>query len=139
MKHHAQRVHMNPRRAALLVGAAAALIGGQALATTDNPAVPCFHTSQWLGWKAPDRNTLYLGVNGHDVYRVDLHVSPPDLMYPNVQLVSGAQGSSAICTALDLQLAVVNASGMRQPIIARSLTKLTPEQVSAIPKKYRPN
>ena len=37
MKHHVQTVHMNPLRAGLLAGVAAALIGGQALATTDNP------------------------------------------------------------------------------------------------------
>ncbi len=130
---------MNPLRAGLLAGVAAALIGGQALATTDNPTVPCFHLTQWQGWKAPDRKTLYLGVNMHDVYQVDLSVSPPELMWPDAQLISEAQGSSAICTALDLQLAVVNASGIRQPIIARKLTKLTAEEVAAIPKKYRPN
>ena len=60
-------------------------------------------------------------------------------MWPDAQLISEAQGSSAICTALDLQLAVVNANGLRQPIIAHKLTKLTPEESAAIPKKYRPN
>lgn len=139
MRHHPQAVHRHALRAALLAGLAAALIAGQAVATTDHPQVPCFHISQWQGWKALDRNTLYLGVNGHAVYQVDLTVSPPDLMYPNVQLISEAQGSSAICTALDLQLAVVNATGVRQPVIARKLTKLTAEEVAAIPKKYRPN
>jgi len=139
MKHHVQTVHVNPLRAGLLAGVAAALIGGQALATTDNPEIPCFHITEWQGWKAPDRNTLYLGVNGHDVDQVDLKVSPPGLMWPDAQLISEAQGSSAICTALDLQLAVVNANGLRQPIIAHKLTKLTPEESAAIPKKYRRN
>ena len=139
MKHQVQTVHMNPLRAGLLAGVAAALIGGQALATTDNPTVPCFHLTQWQGWKAPDRKTLYLGVNMHDVYRVDLSPGSLQLMVPDAQLVSQARGSNTICTAIDLQLTVADNNGFRQPLFARKLTKLTPEEIAAIPKKYRPN
>ena len=29
--------------------------------------------------------------------------------------------------------------GMREPLIASQLTKLTPDEIAAIPKQYRPN
>ncbi len=54
-------------------------------------------------------------------------------------LVSQVRGSNSICTAIDLQLAVGDTDGFQQPLIARKLTKLTPEEIAAIPKKYRPN
>jgi len=49
-----------------------------------------------------------------------------------------------VCTAIDLNLSVVQGTGgqlgdgFRVPLIATKLTKLTPEQIAAIPKKYRP-
>ena len=49
------------------------------------------------------------------------------------------RGSDAICSAIDLQLAVADSSGFREPLIAKSITKLTPEEIAAIPPKYRPN
>jgi len=138
----------------LLAGMAAALVSGPALAASDSHA-PCFFITQWQGWKAPNPNTLYLGVNMHDVYRVDLSAGSPELMWPAVHLISDVRGSNSICSAIDLQLSVAqdnggsgfrtngvgfaNGSGFRVPLIARKLTKLTPEEVAAIPKKYRPN
>ena len=139
MKHHVRTVRMNPMRAGLLAGTAAALIGGHALAATDNPRTPCFYIIQWQGWKALDPNTLYLGVNMRDVYRVDLSAGSPELMWPDATLISQVQGSNSICTAIDLQLAVADTGGFRQALIASKLTKLTPEEIAAIPKKYRPN
>jgi hypothetical protein len=157
MKHRVENVRLNALRGGLLAGMAAALIGlgGQALAATDNPRTPCFYITQWQGWKAPDANTIYLGVNLHDVYRVDLSAGSPQLLWPDVHLISEVRGSNSICSAIDLQLYVAennggagfrtngvgfgSGNGFRVPLIARKLTKLTPEEVAAIPKKYRPN
>ena len=36
-------------------------------------------------------------------------------------------------------LGVGGGGGMREPLIATKLTKLTPDEIAAIPKKYRPN
>jgi hypothetical protein len=160
MSHRVETFGRNALRAGLLVGVAAALIGGHALAATDNPSTPCFFITQWQGWKAPNPNTIYLGVNLHDVYRVDLSAGSPQLMWPAVHLLSEVRGSNSICSAIDLQLYVVednaagfrngvgsgingfnfaSGSGFRVPLIARKLTKLTPEEIAAIPKQYRPN
>ena len=154
MMHRIEKVRRNVLRGGLFAGIAAALIASQAVAATDNPRTPCFYITQWQGWKAPDANTLYLGVNLHDVYRVDLSAGSPQLLWPDVHLISEVRGSNSICSAIDLQLSVAedngsgfrvdgvgfgSGSGFRVPLIARKLTKLTPEEIAAIPKKYRPN
>ncbi len=139
MQHHPRKASGIALRAGILAGVAAVLIGGQALAATDNPRTPCFYITQWQGWKAPDPNTIYLGVNLHEVYRADLSAGSPQLLWPDAHLVSQVRGSDSICSAIDLQLAVADTNGFRQPLIVRKLTKLTPEEVAAIPKRYRPN
>lgn len=99
---------------------------------------PCFFTRNWQGWSAPDARTLYLGVNQHDVYRVELTGDTPALKGPGVHLVFKAHGGDSVCSALDLDLAVSDGHGYSSPLIARTLTKLTPEEVAAIPPKLRP-
>ena len=130
-------------RRGLLVVLTGALFGGPAIAGSDNGQkrtdAPCFYITQWQGWMAPDEKTLYLGVNLHDVYKVELSAGSPQLLWPNATLISQVRGPNTICRAIDLQLAVSDQRGFRVPIIAKSLTKLTPEEVAAIPKKYNPN
>ncbi len=60
------------------------------------------------------------------------------LQDPDARLVNLTQGPDTVCTPLDLQLSVATFAGMREPLIATHLSKLTPEQVAAIPKKYLP-
>jgi hypothetical protein len=137
MKDHIDDV----RRFALLAGVAGALFSAPALAADRPNHAPCFSITQWRGWKAPNENTLYLGVNMHDVYRVDLSAGSPHLLWPNAHLTSRVQGLNSVCSAIDLQLDVSDTGGLgyREPLIARTLTKLTPEEIAAIPMKYRPN
>lgn len=134
-------------RSALAASAALAVLGfaaGPVLA--DSPAAkpadgraPCFFINQWEGWRAPNANTIYLRVNMNQIYRADLSAGSDQLTWPGVyHLVSRVTGSSSICGPLDLQLAVSDGHGFRQPLIVKSLTLLTPEQVAAIPKKDLP-
>jgi hypothetical protein len=142
------------KTALLCIAAATALTAGAALADAPTDRTPCFFITQWHGWKSPSPNVLYLGVNMHDVYRVDLSAGSRMLRDPSVHLVSRTYGSASVCSALDLQLDVVDdmggggrfgggidglGGGMREPLIASKLTKLTPEEVAAIPKQFRPN
>jgi hypothetical protein len=132
---------------AVTVGALASIISLTALgaanaepAKAKSPAThtPCFFLSQWQGWKAPNDHTLYLAVNMHDVYQVDLASGSSMLQEPDARLINRAFGSNDVCTALDLQLSVADLGGIHEPLFPAHLTKLTPEQVAAIPKKYRP-
>lgn len=102
------------------------------------PARQCFSLSDWRGWSAPDKNTLYMKVRGRDVYRVDLAFSTNQLTWPGTHLVSVVRGPDTICGPLDLDLRVGDGFGAPIPIRAKTITKLTPEQVAALPKKDRP-
>jgi hypothetical protein len=82
---------------------------------------------------------IYLGVNMHDVYRLDLAAPSSQLGWPDAHLVSINHGPSSICSAIDLQLSVADTNGFRSPLFPSKLTKLTPEEAAAIPKKFRPN
>jgi hypothetical protein len=110
------------------------------IAAADTPTrAPCFFISQWQGWKAASPNVIYLRVNMRDIYRVDLSAGSQQLMWPgSYHLITRVQGSSSICGPLDLQLSLSDGHGFKQPLIATGLTKLTPDEVAALPAKDRP-
>jgi hypothetical protein len=131
----------NSTTAALAI--AALIAAGSAGATTapDKPAAgrDCFAVNTWQGWSAPGHaDFLYLRVGLHDIYRVDLtpgtHVSKDFDRY----LINRVRGPDWICSPLDLDLTLADHQGFREPLIARSLRKLTPEEVAAIPRKDLP-
>ena len=132
---------MNRLITGLALGAAVVLGAASAAAARPNESrAPCFFITQWQGWKSPNPKVLYLGVNLHDIYRVDLAAETPMLNDPSVHLVSEVRGSDSICSALDLRLTVADDTGvMRVPLFPEKLTKLTPDEVAAIPRKFRPN
>ena len=129
---------MTNRLAAVFGLAATLALGAAAPALAAAGNHPCFFISQWQGWKSPSPNVIYLGVNNHDVYRVDLSAGSSELQSPGVHLVSVFRGTSSVCDALDLDLKASDGHGFTEALIARSLTKLTPEEIAAIPPKYRP-
>jgi hypothetical protein len=143
MKGHFNNHRLGVMGAGLMAVAAMALAPGAALAASDkskgsNP--PCFFINQWQGWKSPSPDVIYLGVNIHDVYRVELSGGSPELQWPDVHLISRTVGSDSICSAIDLQLEVADdTTRFREPLIARKLTKLTPDEIAAIPRQFRPN
>lgn len=102
------------------------------------PPRQCFYMSDWQGWSAPDKDTLYMKVRGREVYRVDLAYGSNQLTWPGTHLVSVVRGPDSVCHPLDLDLRVADDFGMGIPIRAKSITKLTPEEIKALPKKYRP-
>lgn len=124
----------------LLTAAAPALAAGADDAAAKAPAAKrsCFYMSEWDNWSAPDRDTLYLKVRNRDVYQVDLSHGTSMLTSPGVHLVSIQRGVDSVCSPLDLDLRVSDGWGMAMPIMAKKITKLSPEQIAAIPKKDRP-
>ena len=120
------------------LGVSAASAQSAASAKPAKPARQCFYLSDWRGWSAPDKNTLYMKVRGRDVYRVDLAHGTNQLTWPGTHLVSVVRGPDSVCHPLDLDLRVSDGFGMAIPIRAKAITKLTPEEVKALPKKYKP-
>ena len=129
---------------ALLIGAALA-VGSAGLAQAATPAAggpaktnTCFFSRNWDGWRAPDENTLYLRVGVRDIYRVDLSSGSRLLTWPSSHLISRLWGTSSICSPLDLDLSVSDGGGFREFLIAKAITKLSREEVAAIPRKDLP-
>jgi hypothetical protein len=128
----------------LLIGAALAaaltgLTGAASAAPSQAKPNNCFLSSSWNGWHAPDDKTLYLRVNMHDIYRVDLNSPASMLKWPGTHLVNVMHGSSYVCSPLDLQLSVAdNDGGARDFLFVKAITKLTPDEVAVIPRKDLP-
>jgi len=99
----------------------------------------CFLSRNWQGWSAPrDADVLYLRVQGNNVFRVDLSPGSHVHRYGGDYLVNQVRGSSWICSALDLDLALTNYGGFPRPLVATNLRRLTPTEVAAIPREDRP-
>jgi hypothetical protein len=99
----------------------------------------CFSSTQWRGWSSPADDVIYLRVGSNDVWRVDLAPgSGRNLDRGGDFLVSEVRGSNRICTANDLDLAIASTTGFRTPLFPRSLRKLTPAEVAALPPGHRP-
>lgn len=116
---------------------AVAAPSGAAAATNSLPAKSCFRASDWENWRSPSPDVLYLRVRSKDVYRVDLAAGSSRLDGVGTYLISNVR-SSMVCSPLDLDLSVADPVGFSMRLIPKSITKLTPEEVAAIPAKYRP-
>ena len=132
-------------KARYLIAAAAVLgLAGAASAAdaptakpAEKPAASCFLSRNWSGWRSPDENTIYLRVNLKDIYRVDLSGGSSLLTWPDSHLVNVERGTDEICAPIDLQLTVAQ-DGVREPLFVKAITKLSPEQIAAIPTKFLP-
>jgi len=126
------------------ISVAAALVLCLATSTTraaePEAARDCFPAgTSWQSWKAAESgDVLYLRVRVDDIYRVDLSPGSRVRKWPGHYLVNEVRGSSWICSALDLDLTLAGQGGYREPLIAVSMRKLTPEEVAAIPSEERP-
>lgn len=128
----------------LIATAAAAALGfaAPALAAT-TPAKPnttgnCFQAHDWEDWRGSDPNTIYVRVHVRDFYKIELSAGSNMVTDPTNHLITDIRGSNWICSPLDLDMKISDGHGVVVPLIAKSITKLTPEQVAAIPKKDLP-
>jgi hypothetical protein len=100
----------------------------------------CIDTRQLQDWKSPSPNVIYYRVHQNDVYRFDLSTGSNQLKYSDVHLFSVHNAPSPwICTPIDWNLRVTDDHNtFTESLIVQSVTKLTPEEVAAIPPQYRP-
>ena len=136
------------RQHALAIGAAAAaaLIALPAAAATGAeaprrslPAADCFFSRDWTDWSSPSPDVLYLKVRHREVYRVDLlPVGKLSLERPGKYLVSTQRGSSRVCSPVDLDLKLGDHAGFATPLFPTKITRLTRDEVAALPSKVRP-
>lgn len=133
---------MSKRLSALC--ASLALAGSLGLASQAASATPahidsCFLANDWEGWKSPNPNVIYVRVGVSRIYQLDLAAGSNQLQEPDMHLVSKIRGSNWICSPLDLQLQLADNHGaFEEPLFVKSMRKLTPEEIAAIPKKDLP-
>jgi hypothetical protein len=132
-------------------GLIAALVAGVAslaplTARADPAAKPaerssCFYINQIQNSRPFDDRTVLFRVSVRDIYRLDFAQSCPALTYPQPRLtLIPFGGVGLICHALDLDVRVGDQGpgAISMPCITKSLRKLTPDEVAAIPKKKLP-
>jgi hypothetical protein len=111
---------------------------------TSKPAAAenqCFPISQFEDWRAPDNKTMYLRVNLNEYYRIDMAGECSELTFPDAHLITVWRGSNEVCGPLDWDLKVANGFGpgsFSAPCIVKGQTRLSPAEVAAIPKKFKP-
>jgi hypothetical protein len=101
----------------------------------------CFFVNQFENWRAPDNKTLIIRVNQSRFFRLDLAQDCPELKWPEAHLVMNVRGPDTICTAVDWDLKVstdTGLHGMAVPCIVKTMTELSPAEIDAIPKKFKP-
>ncbi len=94
----------------------------------------CFWTRDLRNHTIADAHTLYFDVGGRDVYRVETSNGCLAGMSSTDPIVLRDRASTGqICERTDLD---ISARGAR--CIVSGMTKLTPDEVAAIPRRVRP-
>jgi hypothetical protein len=84
-------------------------------------------------------NTIYIRVTPDHYYRLDLAAQCSRLKSPQAHLITNSRGKNTICSPLDWDLSVSQPNdGAQEQCVVRSMTKLDPAQVAAIPKPFKP-
>lgn len=120
--------------------AAAAVLATPLTALADSPAKPaartCFRPGDVQNFSAPDERTVYLRVNRKDVYRLDLYGPCPDVDWA-WEIAVQNRGQSWICSPLDATVLVRTPIGPQRCQVEK-MSRVTPEELAALPKRSRP-
>jgi hypothetical protein len=130
---------------ALILGFAglAMLAGPAAAAPQSKPAAParqCFYSRDITSWREAGNQAVNLQVNNRDVYHLDLMGPCPQLRFTGERIgVKTRRGDPIICGGLDIDVLVPQPGGGLPTICpVTQITKLTPDEVKALPKGQRP-
>jgi hypothetical protein len=120
--------------AATLICAAGALLVALPAAAQPKSENSCFWTRDLRNHTVGGEHVLYFDVGGRSVYRVDTSdncLAGATSSDPIVMVNRG--GSGQICNKMDLDISVRGAR-----CIVSNLTKLSPAEAAALPKKIKP-
>ena len=123
--------------ALLVTGAAGVVQAAPKAAKAVSGKTDCFFNRQVNNFTAAnDDKTLYVKA-GRDTYRMETFGRCLDLSSA-LNIALDSHPSSSICSAQDVTIIVHSTSMGPQRCAVRTLVKLTPEQVAALPKGDRP-
>jgi hypothetical protein len=99
----------------------------------------CFRSRDITSWRAVGDSQVNLQVNYRDVYRLDLNGRCTQLNSAFETLAVKSVGSGdEVCSGLQLDVIVPDQGRLNFPCPVQSMTKLTPDEVKALPKRERP-
>jgi len=120
---------------------AAAVLGLTALpaAAETGAAKPCFRTSQMGNHTVADDRTLYQKVGLNEVWKITMSGSCLAAAFSTDPLIIKTPGSSGqVCSPIDLDIAISRGGTATSHCIVSEISKLTPEQIAALPPKLKP-
>lgn len=125
-------------RIALAV-AIAGLLGLDRAAATENAEKPqrqCFWTHQVTNFASSDDRIVNVRVGVKDVYQLEMLGRCTDVDWSN-KIAIRSRGSSHICSGLDAEIITPSPIGPHRCAV-KSVRKLTPDEIKALPKGARP-
>ncbi len=130
------RLALGAAMAALLAAAPAAPTLAKSPVEPSAKRQQCFFPSSVSGFRAADEHNLYLRVGVRDVYQFEMFGPCQDINW-NERIAIVTRGGGTICSGMDADIVTHTSIGpQRCPV--RSVRKLTPEEVAALPKKSQP-
>ncbi len=123
--------------------AVAGLIGGasatvQPALAQPAPGPQCFSTTQIQHWRVANPRQINVRVNAGGVFQINLADDCNGLMWSdNTPVIEPAAGGR-ICSATDLSTIKVLEHGVSEHCIVRSVTRLSPGEIAALPRKATP-
>ena len=127
------------------VVAAIALVGTMGTVSHSQPAPAtskrdnqCFYRRNINGFNAPDERTLYIRVGVNEVWRLDLMNDCTGLTFrQDIGISDEPAGDAFICSPLQATV-TYREGGIRERCPVTALRRLTPEEISVLPKKDLP-
>lgn len=135
---------MNWKIALPLAASLVALSAAAPVAAAKSPTEPgaagsrkqCFWTRQINNFAAVDEKIVNVRVGVKDVYQFEMFGRCSEIDWAN-KIAVRSRGSSYICSGLDAEIISPTAIGPeRCPV--RTIRKLTPDEIKALPKGARP-
>jgi hypothetical protein len=125
---------------ALIAIALSGLVAGSAAAQppakAEKPTRQCFLNSNVSGFAAQGNEAVNLRVGVRDYYRLDLMAPCFDVDW-NMRIALVSRGSNFICAGADAEIISRSEMGPQRCMV-RSIRKLTPVEVAALPKGSKP-
>ncbi|HEY2751432.1 DUF6491 family protein [Phenylobacterium sp.] len=127
---------------AMIVGAAALLALSATSSAADEAAKSpaagrqCFWTRNADGFAAADNHTLNIRVGVRDVFQFEMFGPCQDIDW-NQRIALISRSGSMICTGMDATVISHSQIGPQRCAV-RSVRKLTPEEIAALPRRAKP-
>ncbi|HEX3700347.1 MAG TPA: hypothetical protein VHV27_06705 [Phenylobacterium sp.] len=108
-------------------------------ATALSAHADCFRTGQIRNHTVVDKSTALINVDDRSVYRI---VTSGDCFAgattSDPLVMRSPPGSTMVCKPIDMDLGVKVGGGPTRRCIVGAITRLSPDEVAALPKKLKP-